>query len=93
MLFKKPTQSKGPKAVSLPAVSEPRTGFNLEEQKSSLNKYNENIRTAKDVRFQANARLKIPVFASNPAVCEIGEIALIGGVMKYCSSSNTWSNI
>ena len=81
------------KEFKLPTQSEPSRQFGLEEQKGSLLKYNENIRTSKDIRFANNGRLQIPVFSSDPSVCMVGEIALIGGIMKFCSSTNTWSNI
>ena len=77
----------------LPSQSSESTQFNLESQKSSLLKYNENMRTAKDIRFSNNGRLKIPVFSADEAICEVGEIAYIGGIMKVCSAANTWTAI
>ncbi len=38
-------------------------------------------------------RLKIPHYASLPATCEVGEIAETGGVLKICSSANTWTTV
>ena len=90
---KKPRASDKPTEFSFSAMDQRNDQFGLENQKASLLKYNENIRTAKDIRFAENGRLQIPVFANDPDVCEIGEIALIGGTMKYCSAANTWSDI
>lgn len=86
--------SKTRQDFKLPAAeTDIRGDFNLETQKGSLLKYNEDIRTAKSITFRDNGRLQIPVFASDTAVCVIGEIALIGGTMKFCSAANTWSAI
>ena len=38
-------------------------------------------------------RLKVPHYASLPATCEVGEIAESGGVLKICSSTNTWTSV
>jgi hypothetical protein len=36
-------------------------------------------------------RLKVPHYASDPATCQVGEIIEVGGKLKICSASNTWS--
>jgi hypothetical protein len=36
-------------------------------------------------------RLKVPHYASDPAVGEVGEIIEVGGKLKICSSANTWT--
>ena len=35
--------------------------------------------------------LKVPHYASDPAVGEVGEIIEVGGKLKVCSSANTWT--
>ena len=60
---------------------------------SVLSRYNTEIRTTKNIEINGAGRLKIPVFASDPAKCKIGEIALIGGVMKVCDATDTWTAI
>lgn len=36
-------------------------------------------------------RLKVPHYASDPATCQVGEIIEVGGKLKICSATNTWS--
>lgn len=60
---------------------------------SILGNYNTDIRTNKNIKILGNGRLKIPVFATDPTLCEVGEIAFIGGVTKICSTTNTWTAI
>ena len=45
----------------------------------------------KYVRF--NSRVKLPVYASSPAKCELGEVYVNSGNCKLyvCSSANTWT--
>lgn len=38
-----------------------------------------------------NNRLKVPVYASDPATGEIGELICVGGKLKVCSSANTFT--
>lgn len=38
-------------------------------------------------------RLKVPHYATNPAVCEVGEIIENGGKLYICSSANTWTKV
>jgi hypothetical protein len=38
-----------------------------------------------------NTRLKVPSYASLPAVCEVGEICESGGKLRICSAANTWT--
>lgn len=55
--------------------------------------YRNNFSASKDenkyVRF--NTRMKVPHHASNPAVCEVGEIVEVGGELLICSAANTWT--
>ena len=37
------------------------------------------------------SRLKVPHYASDPAVGEVGEIIEVGGKLKICSSANTFT--
>lgn len=43
--------------------------------------------------IDCKTRLKVPHYASLPSTCEIGEIAETGGVLKICSSANTWTSV
>ena len=38
-----------------------------------------------------NSRIKLPVVASLPATCDIGELISSGGKLYLCSASNTWT--
>jgi hypothetical protein len=38
----------------------------------------------------APARLQVPVYASLPATCTIGEIGVNGGKLYVCSTTNGW---
>jgi hypothetical protein len=38
-----------------------------------------------------NTRLKVPHYASDPSTCEVGEIIEVGGKLKVCSATNTWT--
>jgi hypothetical protein len=38
-----------------------------------------------------NSRLKVPYYASAPATCEVGEIIEVGGKLRICSATNTWT--
>lgn len=40
-----------------------------------------------------NNRLKVPVYGTAPATCEVGEVICVGGKLKVCSSANTWSTV
>ena len=41
----------------------------------------------KDVSFQT--RLKVPHYTSAPAICEVGDLIEIGGVLYICTVANT----
>jgi hypothetical protein len=36
-------------------------------------------------------RLRVPVYATKPATCDIGEICSNGGKLWHCSAANTWT--
>ena len=38
-----------------------------------------------------NTKLKVPHYASDPSTCEVGEIIEVGGKLKICSATNTWT--
>lgn len=38
-----------------------------------------------------NSRLKVPYYASLPTTCETGEIIEVGGKLRICSATNTWT--
>lgn len=37
--------------------------------------------------------LKVPVYTVNPSVCQVGEIISVAGVLRICSTVNTWTNV
>lgn len=41
----------------------------------------------KDCTF--NSRLKVPHYTSAPAICEVGDLIEIGGVLYICTVANT----
>ena len=41
----------------------------------------------KDVTFQT--RLRVPVYTSAPAICEVGDLICIAGVLYICTVANT----
>jgi hypothetical protein len=67
----------------------------LQQQLETLSAdyYRNNFLSSQDnnkyVRF--NSRLKIPRYASDPNVGEIGEIIEVGGKLKICTSANTFT--
>lgn len=42
---------------------------------------------SKDVTFQT--RLRVPVYTSAPAICEVGDLICIAGVLYICTVANT----
>lgn len=69
----------------------------LEQDLKALNDevYRNNFSARQDFNKASNftTRLKIPHYDSLPATCEIGELAETGGVLKICSSANTWTTV
>lgn len=55
--------------------------------------YLNNFATSQDFskysRF--NTRIKLPTFSTDPATCEVGEVAVVGGKLKVCSATDTWT--
>lgn len=42
---------------------------------------------SKDVTFQT--RLRVPVYTSAPAICEVGDLICIAGILYICTVANT----
>ena len=38
-----------------------------------------------------NGRLKVPYYATVPTTCEVGEIIEVGGKLRICSATNTFT--
>jgi hypothetical protein len=38
-------------------------------------------------------RLKVPVYATLPSTCRVGEIISVGGILYVASASNTWTKV
>lgn len=55
--------------------------------------YSNNFSSSQDFNKYSrfNTRLKVPHYASDPATCEVGEIIEVGGKLKVCSATNTWT--
>lgn len=66
----------------------------LERDFSDLNSevYTNNFSTLQDFNkfSRFNTRLKVPVYASDPATCEVGEVICVGGKLKVCATANNW---
>lgn len=56
---------------------------------ASLDNYTEPVRFIKRVSF--SDRIKLNNYASDPATCEVGEIAVVGGKVKVCTATDTWT--
>jgi hypothetical protein len=56
--------------------------------------YRTNFTAQQDFPKYSNftTRIKIPVFATKPSTCEIGEVCSNGGKLWHCSAINTWSS-
>lgn len=67
----------------------------LERNLSDLNSeiYTNNFTAHQDFNkvCHFNTRLKVPHYASEPSTCEVGEIIEVGGKLKVCSATNTWT--
>lgn len=37
--------------------------------------------------------LRVPTYATVPSLCQVGEVIAVEGVLKICSSANTWTNV
>jgi len=79
--------------IKLGKPPEVKTQKPIDSTKELLGNLNSDIRTSKSIKIIDDGRLKIPVFSADTDVCEIGELALIGGVVKVCTSANTWSAV
>jgi hypothetical protein len=57
--------------------------------------YANNFKTSQDFNKYSrfNSRLKVPSYAVAPTTCEVGEIIEVGGKLKICSASNTWTTV
>ena len=67
----------------------------LEKDLFDLNQevYLNNFSASQDFNKKSNfnTTLKVPHYASDPTTCEVGEIIEVGGKLKICSATNTWS--
>lgn len=54
-----------------------------------------NFASSQDVNkyTRYNTRLKVPHYATAPAICEVGEIIEVGGKLKVCSAANTYTTV
>lgn len=57
----------------------------------NLNDYNALIRTSKNVELKGSARLKLSNLSEDPATCQVGEFVLVGGVLKVCTATDTFT--
>jgi hypothetical protein len=57
--------------------------------------YKNNFSATQDFNKKSSftTSLKVPSYTQLPQNCLVGEIAEIGGVLKICSSTNSWSNV
>ena len=57
--------------------------------------YRNNFSAYQDFNKSSNftSALKVPHYSSLPATCEVGQIGETGGVLKICSSANTWTSV
>lgn len=55
--------------------------------------YTNNFSSSQDFNKYSrfNTRLKVPKYSVDPATCEVGEIIEVGGKLKICSATDTWS--
>lgn len=37
--------------------------------------------------------LKVPSYSVAPTTCQVGELIEVGGKLKICSASNTWTTV
>lgn len=67
--------------------------LNIELQNLKNEFYLNNFSGHQDFNKFSNftTHLKVPHYSVNPTVCEVGEIIEVGGKLKICSSSNTWT--
>ena len=67
----------------------------LEKDLFDLNQevYLNNFSASQDFNKKSNfnTTLKVPHYASDPTTCEVGEIIEVGGKLKVCSATNTWT--
>lgn len=69
----------------------------LEKDLFDLNQevYLNNFSASQDFNKKSNfnTTLKVPHYASDPTTCEVGEIIEVGGKLKICSATNTWTTV
>jgi len=69
----------------------------LKQQLESLQAefYRNNFSNSQDFNKASrfNTTLKVPVYAVAPSTCEEGEVIVVGGKLKVCSASNTWTTV
>lgn len=77
----------------------------MQELQDQINKLSKELSDLKDSFYKNNftshqdfvkssnfkTTLKVPHYASDPSVCEVGEIIEVGGKLKICSSANTFT--
>lgn len=63
----------------------------VQDINATLNDYNTKIRTSKQLELKGSATIKLPNLSSDPAKCQIGELAVISGTLKICTATDTWT--
>jgi len=68
-------------------VQKLRTELDNLSQSFYKNNFSSSQSFTKDVTFQT--RLRVPVYSSAPAICEVGDLIAIAGVLYICTVANT----
>lgn len=68
-------------------VQKLRTELDNLSQSFFKNNFSSSQSFTKDVTFQT--RLRVPVYSSAPAICEVGDLIAIAGVLYICTVANT----
>ena len=68
-------------------VQKLRTELDNLSQSFYKNNFSSSQSFTKDVTFQT--RLRVPVYSSAPAICEVGDLICIAGVLYICTVANT----
>lgn len=68
-------------------VQKLRTELDSLSQAFFKNNFSSSQSFTKDVTFQT--RLRVPVYTSAPAICEVGDLICIAGTLYICTVANT----
>lgn len=68
-------------------IAKLRTELDNLSQSFFKNNFSSSQSFTKDVTFQT--RLRVPVYSSAPAICEVGDLIAIAGVLYICTVANT----